>query len=241
MNTYKKILLSLWLIGALCPLAQASIPCGTSSAGVLNVGILPGNLPYSDVVSGQAVGFDPLLAIQIAKLLGYNTVNFIGFGSEANALAALIAGTIDIYANSANFLNTPPTDFIGVITDISELYQANEVNGWLLNANCCILAEQIQMALNQIIASGGYAQILQQLRLEGQTGGMILGQPYTGNTPVPVLFQPFSFASDEIGTIPSICTLINSLPATNCIGAYLQANCVQSTTFTGATGQLPPG
>ena len=240
MNTCKKIVLSLALVSAICPVANASVPCGTSSAGVLNVGILPGNLPYSDIVGGQAVGFDPLLVVQVAKLLGYNTVNFIGFPNTGAALAALAAGTIDIYANSSIFLTTPPTNFIGIVTDISELYAADEVNGWLVNPSCCALAALIEVALNQVIENGQYAQILQQIRLTGFTGP--LGQPYTGNNPVPILFQPFPFASSEVGTIPALCASGDPvvLPQTNCLAAYLQANCTPTATFTGATGQTPP-
>lgn len=242
MNT-KIILASTFLLMSFALIK--AVPCGTAtgSAGlVLNVGILPGNLPYSDIVAGQPVGFDVLLVIRVAKLLGYDTVNFIGYASGAVAEAALIAGDIDIYANSAEFPEIPPTNFIGIVTDISELYRANEVNGWILNTTCCDLAEQIQAAINQVVASGGYAQILQQLRLANQTAGMVLGQPYTGNQPVPVLFQPFPFASDEIGTIPAICSptgpnFVVNLPRTNCISAFLQSNCLLTITFTGATGQ----
>jgi hypothetical protein len=238
-NIYKNIIVILGLICALCPLAQASLPCGTSSAGVLNVGILPGNLPYSNVVDGVAVGFDPLLVTQVAKLLGYSTINFIGYGNTFLAEGALNAGFIDIYANSATILSVPPTAFIGIVTDISGL-ASPVAKGWLLGPTCCALAEQIDAAITQIVTTGAYAQILQSLRLNGQTGGLTLGVPSPG-----VLLEPFPFASSEIGTIPSFCAppgpnFTVTLPQTNCIAAYLQANCAPTTTFTGATGQTPP-
>lgn len=239
-NTYKKIIVSLLLIGC-AQTVDAAVSCGASAPGVLNVGILPDNLPYSDIVAGDAVGFDPLLAVAVAKLLGYDTVNFIGFGGYAAAEAALLAGTIDIYANSATYLVVPPTLFIGIVTDISELYDANEINGWLLNPGCCALAEQLQAAINQVVATGGYARILQQLRLDGLTAGVTLGQPYTGDF-LTELFQPFPFASDELGTIPAVCDPSGPvlLPQPNCIAAYLQSVCSPVTTFTGATGLIIP-
>jgi hypothetical protein len=241
-NICKKIILSLGLIGIFCPLVQAALPCGTSSAGVLNVGILPGNLPYSAIVSGQAVGFDPLLVMQVAKSLGFSKVNFIGFPNAIAAEAALLAGTIDIYANSATILTVPPTTFIGIVTDISRLYSPGAiVTGWLLGPSCCALAEQIDAAITQLVNTGVYAQILQSIRLNGQTNGFTLGVPTPG-----ILLEPFPFASSEIGTIPALCAPAGpnftvTLPQTNCIAAFLQANCAPTTTFTGATGQIPPG
>lgn len=244
MNTCKKIILSFALLGAAFPAANAAVPCGTSSAGVLNVGILPANLPYSAIVGGVAEGFDPLLITQVAKLLGYSTVNFIGFGSSLAALAALTAGTIDIYANSALTLPVPPTGLIGIVTDLSRLYASGTAAGWLLNSACCSLAERLDAAITQLVATGVYAQILQAIRLAGETNGFTLGVPVaTGIT--GALLEPFPFASNEIGTIPAACapvgpSFLTTLPRTNCIGAYLQANCTPGTTFTGATGLIPP-
>lgn len=238
-NTYKKIILSTLLL-ACVQTFNAAVPCGSSAPGVLNVGILPANLPYSEIVDGVAVGFDPLLAQAVAKLLGYDTVNFIGFGNSTAAEAALLAGTIDIYANSATSLSVPPAvELIGVVTDISALYAVNEINGWLLNSTCCQFAQQLQAAINQVVASGSYAQILQQLRFNGLTAGRLLGQPFAFG-PSTALLEPFPFASDEIGTIPPVCALNGpaSLPQRNCVSTYLQSVCSPSTSFTGATGRI---
>ena len=102
MNTHKKIMLSLALCGLVSHIIYgAAVPCGSSGAGVLNVGFLPDNLPYSgwNSVTNSAEGFDPLLITAAAKLLGYGTVNFIGYGSSGSALSALSAGVIDVYVN----------------------------------------------------------------------------------------------------------------------------------------------
>ena len=82
-NMLKKITLSLLLCVISSLPINAFLPCGNSSAGVLNVGILPVNLPWSDIdASGNAIGFDPLLAEAVAKILGYDTVNFIGYAND---------------------------------------------------------------------------------------------------------------------------------------------------------------
>ena len=235
-------------MSAISPLAHASVPCGTSSAGVLNVGLLPG-IPgspyYSTITAGVATGFDPALSIQVAKLLGYSTVNFIGYSSFAAGLTALASGAIDILAASNEQLAFLPSGTLGIVTDIARLYVDGDPFGWLLNDTCCALAESIDAAITQLVDTGVYAQILQSVRLAGLVpAGTFLGYPetvaatYTGR-----LLEPFPFASSELGTIPAACApagpnFLVTLPQTNCIGAYLQANCIPTTTFTGATGQI---
>lgn len=236
-NIYKKLLLTIIASLSMIPSIKSFLPCGNTIPGVLRVGILPGNLPWSDIDAfGNAIGFDPLLAQAVAKILGYETVQFIGFPDDATGLAALSVGTIDIYANSADGLTVPPATTIGVVTDISGL-SLGIANGWQLNLGCCGLARQIELAINQIVANGQYAQILQLLRLNNLLNGTILGVPQ----PNGVLVEPFPFASSEVGTIPTTCLTAGpiSLPQLNCISAFLQNGCVVSTTFTGATGQAP--
>lgn len=236
-NIHKKILFIVLTSLSSLSILQAAIPCGNAIPGVLRVGILPGNLPYSDVnTAGNAIGFDSLLAQAVAQVLGYSSVQFTGFGSSSAAQAALTAGTIDVYANSATNI-TPPSAFIGVVTDISDLgISSTVVYGWQLNPACCALARRIELAVNQIVGNGQYAQILQTLRLNGQTGGLTLGVPSPG-----FLLQPFPFASSEVGTIPATCLSTGpvSLPATNCISAFLAAGCTITTTTTGVTGVIP--
>lgn len=236
-NTHKKILLTLIASISLMPgIVKSFLPCGTTIPGVLRVGILPGNLPFSDIDAfGNAIGFDPLLAQAVAQLLGYETVQFIGFGSTAAAEAALDTGTIDIYADSSNSLPLALSPYIGVITDISQIYATNTARGWELSLGCCGLARRIELALNEIVNNGRYAEILQLLRLNNLTNGELLGVP----SPSGVLFEPIPFASSEAGTIPTTCISAGpvSLPQTNCISAFLQAGCAISTTFTGVTGQ----
>ncbi len=219
---------------------NAALPCGTSGAGVLNVGIIPDELPWSswDPSSpNTAIGFDPLLIEAAAKLLGYDTVNFIGYGNEGLARTALIAGLIDVFAFSAATLSTtPPLAFNGVVTDVTGFYSLARVNGWEVALGCCDLALNLELAVTTLVQNGTYARILQELRFNGQTNGAILGLPY----PVGVLVEPFPFAGSEAGSIISSCTPLGpiSLPKTNCISAYLQANCTPVTTFTGATGRI---
>lgn len=222
--------------------SNAFLPCGTSAPGVLNVGFLPQNLPYSDWddITNSAVGFDPLLISAAAKLIGYETVNFIGYGTTDDAFDALASGEIDVYANSDLLLETaPPYEAIGVVTDISGLSIGTEPTGWQLNLGCCQLALQLEAAVTHLVENGTYAKILQLVRLDDLTDGAVLGIPASQGG---VLQSPFEFASSEIGTIPTDCAQFGpnfavELPATNCISAYLQANCIPTTTFTGATGQ----
>lgn len=221
--------------------AYAAVTCGASAAGVLNVGILPVNLPYSAVQSGVAVGFDPLLIEAAATLLGYNKVNFIGYSTAGAAIAALNSGAIDVYANSRTPLAThSPYSTIGVVTDISnELASGGIPNGWLVNITCCRLALLLEAAVTQLVENGTYARILQEVRFAGLADGRTLGIS-TLNNPTGALQEPDPFASSEVGTIPSACLASGpvGLPPTNCISAFLQANCLPPTTFTGATGQL---
>lgn len=224
-------------------ISSAFLPCGTTAPGVLNVGFLPNSLPWSDwdPITNSAIGFDPLLITAAAKLIGYDTVNFTGYGSAPAALADLSAGLIDVFAFSVTPLDTtPPTDFIGVVTDISSL-AAGAVNGWQLNLGCCQLALQLEAAVTHLVENGTYAKILQLVRLNGWSNGQTLGIPASAGG---VLQEPFEFASSESGTIPTDCAQFGpnfavDLPATNCISAYLQANCTPVTTFTGATGLTP--
>ena len=222
---------------SLMPIMKAAVSCGTAIPGVLRVGILPDNLPFSAVSSGVAVGFDPLLVTAVAQLLGYDSVQFTGFASSSLALTALTAGTIDVYANSGRTLAIPPTTYIGVVTDISAL-DFGDVSGWAVTLGCCSLALSIEAAITQLVENGTYAQILQTLRLNNLTAGDLLGFPVSATG---VLLQPFPFASRETGTIPSTCTVVGpiSLPAKNCISAFLQLSCSgATTTFTGATGLI---
>lgn len=242
MNIHKKLLVGISIL--LSPfVSTAFLPCGGSVPGVLNVGILPDNLPFSDwdPITNTAVGFDPLLITAAAKLLGYETVNFIGYGSDADALAALNSGEIDVYANSDDSLDTSePFATIGVVTDISALSISNQPNGWQVNLGCCGLALSLEAAITQLVDNGTYAKILQLVRLNGLVPpGDVLGIPADQGG---VLLEPFPFASSEIGTIPLACVqsgpnFAMTVPATNCISAFLQANCTPLTTFTGATGQ----
>ena len=240
---HKKLLVGIALL--LSPFfANAFLPCGTSAPGVLNVGFLPDSLPYSDwdAITNSAVGFDPLLISAAAKLIGYETINFIGYGSENDALIDLAAGIIDVFAYSAASLDTSaPYSTIGVVTDISALSVTDEPNGWQLNLGCCELALQLEAAVTHLVENGTYAKILQLVRLNGLTGGDVLGIPAAQGG---VLQEPFEFASSELGTIPTECAQFGPnfaviLPETNCISAYLQANCTPVTTFTGATGLTP--
>lgn len=243
MNTYKKIIAILALLSIGSPLfIKAALPCGSSGAGVLNVGIVPGNLPWGTFDPSSpttAVGFDPFLIEAAAQLLGYDTVNFIGFGDAALAQAALNAGTIDVFADSSITLSTTaPLAFNGVVTDVSGFYSLARVNGWETALGCCDLALNLELAVTELVQNGTYAKILQELRNNGQTGGAKLGVPY----PTGVLVEPFPFAGSEVGSILSNCTPLGpiSLPQTNCISAYLQANCTPTTTYTGATGPIIP-
>ncbi len=237
MNTRKIVLMGIAFMGLLSPfIVDASIPCGTTdSSTVLNVGILPGNLPWSAFTgAGVPEGFDVLLIKVVAELLGYSTVNFISYANAGAAEAALAAGTIDIYANSGvNFSAIPPSPYIGVITDVSGL-NSGAVRGWLLAGTCCDLALALEVSINAVTDSGEYAYILQTLRLDGLTGGLLLGRPASATG---VLLDPFVFASSEVGTIPLACATgpIAQLPATNCISNYLQASC-SVTVVTGVTG-----
>lgn len=240
-NMHNKLFIGIALL--LSPFfANASVPCGTSAPGVLNVGFLPQNLPYSDwnETTNSAVGFDPLLISAAAKLIGYDTVNFIGYGTNADGLTDLATGIIDVYVNSEELLNTAaPYTTIGVVTDISSLSSTGEPNGWQLNLSCCELALQLETAVTYLVENGTYAKILQLVRLDDLTDGQVLGIPADQDG---VLQSPFEFASSEIGTIPTDCAQSGpdfavELPATNCMSAYLQANCTPAATFTGATGQ----
>lgn len=238
MNIHKKVLLALIAALSIMPLMHSFLPCGDTVPGVLRVGIVPENLPWSDIDSfGNAIGFDPELVQAVAGLLGYETVQFVGFADAFDAQAALTAGTINIYANSGQLLSIPPVNFIGIVTDISGI-ASGSLNGWIFNTACCRLARQVELAINQLVANGRYAQILQILRLNNLTNGLNLGLPTSATG---VLQEPFPFASSEAGTIPTTCITAGpvSLPELNCISAFLQNGCSISTTFTGATGLTP--
>lgn len=242
-NIHKKIFVGFALL--LSPIfANAFLPCGTSAPGVLNVGFLPDSLPWSDwdPITNNAIGFDPLLITAAAKLIGYDTINFIGYGSAPAALSDLENGEIDVFAFSITPLDiAPPYSFIGVVTDISSLSITNTPLGWQLNLGCCELALQLEAAITRLVENGTYAKLLQLVRLNNWTNGEVLGIPGSQGG---VLQEPFEFASSEIGTIPTQCAQSGpnfnvDLPETNCISAYLQANCSPLTTFTGATGLTP--
>jgi ABC-type amino acid transport substrate-binding protein len=250
-NTHK-IIVSLVLCLMSLRLIDAAVPCGTASGSagfVLNVGLLPGipGAPYYSTISGGvATGFDPALATQVGKLLGYNKINFIGYPSVPAGLAALNAGAIDILAASNLNISALPLGFLGIVTDIARLDSNGQAFGWLLKNSCCVLAENIDAAITRLVITGVYAQILQAVRLAGLVPpGISLGYPVSdAGGIIGRLEQPFPFASNELGTIPAICSpsganLVVSLPATNCISAFLQSNCTPTTTFNGATGQAP--
>ena len=64
----------------------AAVPCGNSGAGVLNVGFLPVICHVVVGILSMRIGFDPFLIQAVAKMLGYDPVNFIGYGNAVLAL-----------------------------------------------------------------------------------------------------------------------------------------------------------
>jgi ABC-type amino acid transport substrate-binding protein len=243
-NIFKHILCAVTLF-ALVRIEAASVTCAAAPIITLNVGILNGNLPYSNVavVGGisTAEGFDPLLVSQIAKRLGYTTVNFIVYANTALAEIALDNGSIDVYANSGNSIN--PTlltaiNFNGVVTDISKIFSSPNANGYEFATTCCNLALKFEQAINELVANGVYAQLLQAVRLAGHASGTLLGMPASSGV-TGVLLEPFPFFSSEFGTInPSGCSAtgpsyqISVLPTLSPISAYVLANFTP--TITGA-------
>ena len=129
------------------------------------------------------------------------------------------------------------------MTDISYLSVPGGVPlGWQLSLGCCQLALELEAAISELVANGTYAKILQIVRFDGLTGDYTLGIPVVVS-PTGLLEEPFPYASSELGTIPTTCAQFGpnftvALPQTNCISAYLQANCTPVTSFTGATGPL---
>ena len=229
MNIHKKIMLSLSLLSLVASPAFAAVPCGSSGAGVLNVGILPVHLPYSDISGGNAIGFDPLLIEAVAKVLGFDTrSNFYRFCKSWFCTCSISFWCDYIYANSSTpLVTTSPYSTIGVVTDISNVQSSGGIpNGWQVNLGCCALASALDAAITQLVSNGTYAQILQEVRLNGWSNGRASGIS-TINNPLGALQEPEPFDSSEIGTIPAPCIAAGpiSLPQTNCISAFLQANC----------------
>lgn len=215
-----------------------------SSKTTLNVGILDNNLPYSAVIGDIAAGFDPLLITLIAKRLGYTIVNFFVCEDKNMAEARLFLGIIDVYANSRNSVGIfdPISSVNSIVTDSSQIYSSASANGYEVYAGCCNLALKIEQALNEIIGTGEYAQLLQAVRLANHTNGFILGMPASSGVS-GVLLEPAPFFSSEFGTIgASGCAATGPsyqaplLASLSPISAYLNANFTP--TITGSSGTI---
>lgn len=230
MNTYKKLMLVLGLL-VLVP-AYGALPCGNSSPTTLNVGLRPGaNLPYLNITAGGiAQGFDPLLITEIAKLLGYTTVRFFTYNSSTGAQTALAAGTIDVFADSTQPINSAIGGYNGVITDMSQVFSTPSANGYFFEGACCALALQFDQAITELVQNGTYANILQQVRAAGHTNGKVLGSPSNFTGASGILLEPSPYFSSEFGTIIENCVgygptaSINiELPPLSPLAAYLNS------------------
>jgi len=239
-NVYKHIVCVAALF-ALMP-AHGAISCAAATT-TLRVGILDDNLPYSSVVNGIAIGFDPLLVTEIAKYLGYSTVEFIIYPNILDATAAVQGGQIDVFAFSDTALtpsNVMASDVFGIITDISQIYTNDFAGGYLISNQCCTLALGFEQAINTLVANGVYAQLLQAVRLAGHTEGLLLGLPRSSGV-AGTLLEPIPFFSSEFGTITaSGCSASGPsyqqpvLPTLSPISAYLLNNFTP--TITGPSG-----
>ena len=252
---YKKLaLVSALITGFSVSLYAATAPCGSS--GILNVGILDDHNPYSDFddTTGIPYGFDVDLVCAIAKLLGYS-INFVFVPDAAFAGAGILAGSIDIFANSATDLNGTTLGFFGaVVTDISHITNAAEpqdlvtspLRGYLFNRQCCSLMYQFEAALTALVENGTYAEILQKQRQDpGQAGdtdgmGQFAFSLISGNK----LVEPLPFHSSMAGTIPQgiasgptgVTGCLNAkvgVPQTNCFTEFVLSTLPCTFTFTG--------
>ena len=248
MNTYKKIaLLGALLLGAASQM-HAAVPC--ASSGILNVGVLPGNQPYSAQIFGPGTpfGFDVDLVRAIAALLGYQ-VNFIVVADFASAAAFLLNGTIDVFANSDEALDDIELAlFGGVVTDMSHITNPLEpqaaatspLRGYLFNKSCCNLMFLFESAITALVENGTYAALVQKQRQDplqaGFTTGM--GQFSFSITGPNKLVEPLEFHSTLAGTIPATgCTGPRpALPQISCIAQFAILTSTGTFTFTGPTG-----
>lgn len=250
-NLFKKMVLLTFFVSGIQWNLNGAVPCG--STGILNVGILSANQPYSDFdpVLNQPFGFDVDLICAIARLLGYQ-INFVFVASLADAQGALAAGTIDVYANSA----TPVTALVplngAVITDISQTTNpaaVDQYRGYIFEPICCSLMNQFDAAITALVENGTYADILQKQRQDPRiisTAG--LGYYATPLFPIGILVEPREFNSSMAGTIPQIIGLPTGatgcraaragLPATTCLSEFVIANSSCTFTFTGPTGGI---
>lgn len=228
--------------------AQAALPtCG--SDGLLNVGILLENLPYSayDPFTNAPFGFDVDLICALARSLGYN-INFEFFTSNLAGQLALLAGDIDIYANSAIDLNdTFLSSFNGLVTDMSHITStgdaqsasASPLRGYFFNAACCPLIRLFESALTNLVENGTYANLVQKQRQDPRQAGFLTGLGQFSFTPTGPnkLVEPLEFHSTLAGTISTGCTGPRpSLPVSTCLSQFVINNTPCSFTFTGATG-----
>lgn len=239
---YSALLLSAFFLWSVSRIDAAVPSCGGS--GVLNVGIIESNEPYSgfDASTGEPFGFDVDLVLAIARLVGYK-VNFVLFPAMPAALNALATNQIDLIANSFTFLD-PLTlaDFGAVVTDISGV--TNEVvglaiyRGYLFNRTCCRLMYQFEAAINTLVTNGTYADLLQLQRQDPRQQVAIstfdLGYFSNSTTPNGILVAPLSSNSSMAGTIPS-----NPTGASGCRGqragaGLLPASCMAQFALTQA-------
>jgi|GEM_PF-2294373 len=243
MNRFKIFILTASLTCFFTMQGNGVVICENSKT-TLNVGILDDNLPYSAIIGDTAAGFDPLLITLIAKRLGYGIVNFIVCASPSDALSNVLLGIIDVYANSGNAVTLfdPSASINGIVTDISKIYSTLSPNGYVVYIACCDLALKIEQAINEIVANGQYAQLLQAVRLADHTEGFILGMP-TSSSVSGILLEPGPFFSSEFGSIgasgcapsgPSYQEPV--LASLSPISAYLLANFTP--TITGPSGTI---
>ncbi len=201
------------LLAFLLSIVAYNLPAATASCGanqILNVAILDGNLPYSeyDPVLEQPFGFDVDFILAIAQRLGYS-VNFVFVTSQPTA-GDLDAGLYDLYADSGTNLDLVTLTLYGaVVTDISQITNIAapaEYRGYLFSEQCCAFMYLFQAAINELIANGTYANVVQKQRQDprqiGHTFG--LGHFYSNIFSDGALVEPLPFNSALGGTIPQI-------------------------------------
>lgn len=197
--------------------AQQAPDCGTNLNGTLKVGTNFSNgLPWEEFTNGTASGFDIQIACQIQRYLGFANIEFVGFASNDEVLAAVAAGQVTIGISDLAFDVAAPVPGVAFVKYNDLTVGSNtDGTGIAINSTCCQLYANVARVI-EIIAENGVLGDLRTLF----------------NVP------PGTFSGPIAALVPNACVNTNAaLPVRNSLSNFILAKyCLKNCEATNVTG-----
>lgn len=190
--------------------AQQTPDCGTGST--FKVGMVFANgLPWETIEDGAVTGYDVQIACQIARRLGFADIEYVGFADEPSIFNAILAGQITVGISDIEIIPANIPDGIALVKYNDSTTAGSEGIAVALNAECCVLYQNIAEVINIINENGTLSDLQEEYDV-----------------------VPATFAGPIASLVPNACVGVPpALPARNAItnfilNKYCLTNCETS-------------